>query len=128
MSCGIFVRTVCITRKLCDANAAEPYYDLVCTSLKERRSYCSISGSLCYISEATEDFDLNFPSNAIDSYIFFDNNVPEMNSMTILFWINTYEARKMTVLSYAVEGSAGELRLSVKRDEIIIQSKSLKDL
>ena len=48
--------------------------------------------------------------------------------MTIMFWINTLEAREMTVLSYAVQESAGELRLSVKRDSIIFQLKALEPM
>ena len=71
---------------------------------------------------------MNFPSKTVDNYILYGNNVPEIKSMTIMFWINTLEAREMTVLSYAVQGSAGELRLSVKRDNIIIQLKALEPM
>ena len=71
---------------------------------------------------------MNIPSKTVDSYILLDSNVPEMNSVTILFWINTLESLEMAVLSYAVEENAGELRLSVKRDKIIIQLQSLDAL
>ena len=47
---------------------------------------------------------------------------------SIVFWINTLETREMAVLSYAVEGSAGELRVLVKRDKLIIQLRSLDTL
>ena len=80
------------------------------------------------LADTTVDFDLNFTRKAIDSYVLLDTNVPEMYEVSIVFWINTLETLEMAVLSYAVEGSAGELRLLVKRDKLIIQLRSLDTL
>jgi hypothetical protein len=45
-----------------------------------------------------------------------------------MFWISTLEARRMAVLSYAVEESAEELNVMVNRDKIIIMVQSEKTL
>ena len=54
--------------------------------------------------------------------------MPEMSNMTLMFWISTLEARRMAVLSYAVEESAMELNVMVHRDKIIIMVQSEKTL
>lgn len=48
-----------------------------------------------------------------------------MTQMTLVFWINTVEAAKMAVLSYAVEETAGELGVMVEKDSIIFEVQSL---
>ena len=40
--------------------------------------------------------------------------------MTVMFWINTVNADKMTVLSYAVNDSAKEFKLMVEREKITL--------
>jgi hypothetical protein len=45
-----------------------------------------------------------------------------------MFWINTLKREKMTVLSYAVEGSVGELRVFLERDKILLEIHSLQAL
>ncbi len=49
-----------------------------------------------------------------------------MSAMTLMFWISTLEARKMAVLSYAVEESAKELRVMVHRDDLYIRVHSVR--
>ena len=43
-----------------------------------------------------------------------------MSKMTLMFWINTLNADKMTVLSYAVNESAKEFELMVEREKITL--------
>ena len=40
--------------------------------------------------------------------------------MTLMFWINTLKADKMTVFSYAVKESAEKFELMVEREKIIL--------
>ena len=70
------------------------------------------------------DFDLNFPSKSVENYILYDNNVPEMSDIMLVFWINTLDAAEMTVLSYAVEESDQEFTLAVMREKIIFRVQS----
>ncbi|XP_028408358.1 uncharacterized protein LOC114530936 [Dendronephthya gigantea] len=70
------------------------------------------------------NFDLNFPSKSVDSFILHDNNVPEMSNITLLFWINTLDAEEMTVLSYAVDENDKEFTLAVMREKIILRVQS----
>ncbi|CAB3983413.1 Hypothetical predicted protein, partial [Paramuricea clavata] len=78
-------------------------------------------------SYTTQEFDLKFPSKDIKNFILLDNSVPEpMSDMTLMFWVNTLKGGKMTVLSYAVHGSVGELRVFVERDKIMLEIHSLQ--
>ena len=43
-----------------------------------------------------------------------------MSNMTLMFWINTLNADKMTVLSYAVNENAKEFELMVEREMITL--------
>ena len=51
-----------------------------------------------------------------------------MSGMTLMFWINTLKGGKMAVLSYAVQGSFGELRVFLERDKIMLEIHSLQAL
>ncbi|XP_028398692.1 sushi, von Willebrand factor type A, EGF and pentraxin domain-containing protein 1-like [Dendronephthya gigantea] len=65
-----------------------------------------------------EDFDLSFES--VQKFTLLDNDVPEMSDMTFMFWINTLNADKMTVLSYAVNGTE-EFAFSVEREKMYLK-------
>ncbi|XP_028398842.1 sushi, von Willebrand factor type A, EGF and pentraxin domain-containing protein 1-like [Dendronephthya gigantea] len=69
------------------------------------------------------DFDLSFES--VQNFTLLDNNVPEMSDMTFMFWINTLNADKMTVLSYVVGGTE-EFAFSVEREKMYLKVQQLK--
>lgn len=87
-----------------------------------------LSTLLVNFTDMTQEFDLKFPSKDIKNYILLDNNVPEMSNMTLMFWINTLQAERMTVLSYAVQESVEELRIFLERDKIMLMIHSLQAL
>ncbi|XP_028398844.1 sushi, von Willebrand factor type A, EGF and pentraxin domain-containing protein 1-like [Dendronephthya gigantea] len=79
--------------------------------------------SSCANIKVPGDFDLSFES--VQKFTLLDNNVPEMSDMTLMFWINTLKADKMTVLSYVVNGTE-EFAFSVEREKMYLKVQQLE--
>lgn len=58
------------------------------------------------------------------NFTLLDKNVPEMPQMTLIFWINTLKAGKMTVISYGVSKNAYEFSLTVETEKMSLQVHS----
>lgn len=74
---------------------------------------------MCFLSDVGQFVDLHFPRTSVGDYVLL-SDVPQMESFTLMFWINTLATAAIAPLSYALDGSYQELLIVLDKDKLII--------